>query len=122
MRKPDEWCHRQVLAEWLAQRAGLAVAELFDPAQVNGGRGSSGGGRSPSPAKGAQMAMTFQCAPGGYYPAAPDRACVASCRDCGYPLGKGEGMRADRYGRQRMVCKDRAGCEARFSAWRARGA
>jgi Active DUF488-N3 subclade len=44
VRKPDEWCHRQVLAEWLLERAGLAVAEMIDPAPVNGGRGSGGGG------------------------------------------------------------------------------
>jgi hypothetical protein len=41
VRKPGEWCHRQVLAEWLADRASLVVAELSDPAPVNGGRRSS---------------------------------------------------------------------------------
>lgn len=46
VRKPDEWCHRQVLAEWLLERAGLAVAELSDPAPVNGGRRSSSRGRA----------------------------------------------------------------------------
>jgi hypothetical protein len=122
VRKPEEWCHRQVLAEWLLARAGLAVAELVDPAPVSGGRGGKRGGATVPPAEGGQMALTFQCAPDGYNPAAPDRACVASCRDCGYPLGKGAGMRADRHGRQRMVCKDRARCEARSSAWHARGA
>src|SRR5260221_8170860 len=54
VRKPGEWCHRQVLAEWLADRAGLVVAELIDPAPVNGGRGKSGGAAPVPPAEGGQ--------------------------------------------------------------------
>src|SRR5260221_824750 len=72
VRKPDEWCHRQVLAEWLAQRAGLAGAEVFDPAQVNGCRGSSGGGAPAHRAVGdAQKRGSRPSAAGG--PSVPPR-------------------------------------------------
>jgi Protein of unknown function, DUF488 len=29
--KPDEWCHRQIAAQWLQERAGLTVAEWSEP-------------------------------------------------------------------------------------------
>ena len=45
-----------------------------------------------------------------------DRYGVACCRDCGVVLVKGAGTRQERYGRLRMVCRDRAGCEARVAA------
>ena len=58
--------------------------------------------------------VTFGCGRhGSYNPGAPDRACVAYCFDCDFGLAKGEGQRQKRYGRLRLVCRDRTGCAAR---------
>jgi hypothetical protein len=45
------------------------------------------------------------------------REFVANCHDCTWPLRKGEGRREQRYGRQRIVCRDRERCERRAQNW-----
>ena len=40
------------------------------------------------------------------------RPFVAYCHDCGMPLQRGEGIRAQRYHRRRVVCRDRDQCDA----------
>lgn len=36
VRKPDEWCHRLVFAEWWLSRTGEEIPELPDPSPVRG--------------------------------------------------------------------------------------
>lgn len=36
VRKPDEWCHRLVFAEWWYEKTGQKVEELPDPSSVPG--------------------------------------------------------------------------------------
>jgi hypothetical protein len=31
LRKPDMWCHRQIVAQWLQERYGIVVPELAEP-------------------------------------------------------------------------------------------
>lgn len=38
VRKPDEWCHRLVFAEWWMSRTGELIEELPDPSPVKGAR------------------------------------------------------------------------------------
>lgn len=34
VRKPNEWCHRLVFAEWWKARTGEVIEELYDPTEV----------------------------------------------------------------------------------------
>ncbi len=34
VRKPNEWCHRLVFAEWWLQRTGELIEELHDPSEI----------------------------------------------------------------------------------------
>jgi hypothetical protein len=36
VRKPGEWCHRQVFAEWWMDKTGELIEELPDPSDVGG--------------------------------------------------------------------------------------
>jgi len=36
VRKPDEWCHRLVFAEWWYKKTGQKIEELPDPSEVKG--------------------------------------------------------------------------------------
>lgn len=38
VRKPNEWCHRLVFAEWYKARTGIVIPELKDPSPDPGGR------------------------------------------------------------------------------------
>lgn len=37
VRKPDEWCHRLVFADWWKQRTGQTISELEDSSPIKGG-------------------------------------------------------------------------------------
>lgn len=34
VRKPNEWCHRLVFAEWIKERTGYNITELPDPSEI----------------------------------------------------------------------------------------
>lgn len=36
VRKPNEWCHRLVFAEWWYEKTGQKIEELYDPSPVQG--------------------------------------------------------------------------------------
>lgn len=38
VRKPNEWCHRLVFAEWWLQKTGEVILELHDPSRVPGAK------------------------------------------------------------------------------------
>lgn len=38
VRKPDEWCHRLVFAEWWKEKTGQIIEELPDPSPVPGAK------------------------------------------------------------------------------------
>jgi hypothetical protein len=38
VRKPGEWCHRQVFAEWWLDKTGEIIEELPDPSDIGGGK------------------------------------------------------------------------------------
>ena len=41
VRKPNEWCHRQVFAEWWYEKTGELIEELSDPSEISAGRKKS---------------------------------------------------------------------------------
>lgn len=38
VRKPNEWCHRLVFAEWWYEKTGQKIEELYDPSAVSGSK------------------------------------------------------------------------------------